>query len=238
MKRLRELRHLMLCLFWAFAQDPGLAWRNLHLIRLNAPKSWRQFSLKLFGTAFLRDYYAASHEAGMRPFLMWGTLLGCVRDGGFIAHDYDIDVGILSVDYERKDLLIAAMTRRGYRARIDVPYKLRFTRPDRLSLDVDVFYSWNGDAICTMARKDGSVSGARFPIEAFARLRPEQLNGIAVLIPDPPELVLSTIYGAWHTPRPGYKSGSDLGNAINVSASEPKPPFTLLSESPRPAISK
>lgn len=32
---------------------------------------------------------------GIRPFLCFGSLLGFVRDGGFMSHDIDLDIGIL-----------------------------------------------------------------------------------------------------------------------------------------------
>lgn len=34
-------------------------------------------------------------EIGVKPFLMSGTLLGVIRDGDFMAHDYDIDLGLM-----------------------------------------------------------------------------------------------------------------------------------------------
>ena len=39
---------------------------------------------------------AALEEAGVRPFLAYGTLLGAVRQGDFIGHDSDADLGYVS----------------------------------------------------------------------------------------------------------------------------------------------
>ena len=104
-------------------------------------KSLQRLSLRIFGRDFLEDLYASAREVGVRPFLMWGSLLGYVREGRLLRHDCDIDVGILAEDYARKDALIAAMQTRGYIVEPDRKYKLRFTRHDFvLYIDVDVFY--------------------------------------------------------------------------------------------------
>src|SRR5690606_11476815 len=42
-------------------------------------------------------------EAGANPFLVDGTLLGAVREGGFIAHDLDLDLGV-SIEQHTPDI--------------------------------------------------------------------------------------------------------------------------------------
>ena len=66
-------------------------------------KCWRGLEIQFHGKTFLRDFYEASSEVGIRPFLMWGTLLGCVREGRLLRHDNDIDLGILWSDYAKKE---------------------------------------------------------------------------------------------------------------------------------------
>ena len=173
----------------------------------------------------MQDFYEASREVGIRPFLMWGTLLGWVREGRFLRHDKDVDLGILASDYAKKDVLIAAMQKRGYRTLFDKAYKLRFTRPPcPLWIDVDVFYPWNGKMICSADKKDGKVSGAIFPPDAFRRLREiDFANDLKVLIPDPPEPVLEAIYGDWRTPVRHYNSWRDIHNRLLIPPGQPKP---------------
>jgi LicD family len=101
--------------------DNGFSWQALSVPEITtealekSASSWRRGDrFRRYGKQFLRSFYESSTEAGMRPFLMWGTLLGCVREGRFLRHDYDIDVGILADDYANKDRLVAAMRKRGY----------------------------------------------------------------------------------------------------------------------------
>lgn len=49
----------------------------------------------------LRVYSEYCSKNGLRYMLVYGTLLGAVRHKGFIPWDDDIDVGMLSDDYER-----------------------------------------------------------------------------------------------------------------------------------------
>jgi len=156
---------------------------------------------------------------------MWGTLLGCVREGKLLRHDVDIDVGILARDYGKKDKLIAAMHKRGYRLVFDRPYKLRFTHPrSRVWLDVDVVYSWNGKMITSFEPNEKKVIASHFPLDAFDNFREVVILGdLAVLIPDPAETVLTSSYGDWRTPKRNYNSKFDLRNRLDVAPGEVRP---------------
>jgi len=41
----------------------------------------------------------SSNETNTKPFLLYGTLLGYIRNKDFICYDFDIDIGILSNEY-------------------------------------------------------------------------------------------------------------------------------------------
>ncbi|WP_172663967.1 hypothetical protein [Campylobacter ornithocola] len=50
----------------------------------------------------LRDIKIIFDNANIDFFLVSGTFLGCIREGDFIGHDYDIDIGIWSEDYSNE----------------------------------------------------------------------------------------------------------------------------------------
>jgi hypothetical protein len=50
----------------------------------------------------LSQVYGALERFGLEPVILFGTLLGAQRDGEFIAHDKDIDIGILLGEKETK----------------------------------------------------------------------------------------------------------------------------------------
>ena len=55
--------------------------------------------LQLYGPRFLQDIFEICKKIDIKPFLVFGTLLGHYRDGGFIEHDTDIDLGLLENDF-------------------------------------------------------------------------------------------------------------------------------------------
>jgi len=172
-------------------------------------------AVRVYGKRHLRDFYAAAREAGVTPFLMWGTLLGCVREGKLLPHDRDIDVGILDIDLAKKDALVGAMRRRGYALIADRDCKFKFARPSfDLILDIDVFFPWKDMIVCSSRQEDGSYLSEWFRQDAFAALTPRTFLGVRVLVPEQPELILQAIYGDWQTPRPAYSSQRDPLNRL------------------------
>ncbi|MHA3916289.1 adenylyltransferase/cytidyltransferase family protein [Halovulum sp. GXIMD14793] len=132
-------------------------------------------------------------------FLTDGTLLGHVRDGGFILGDYDIDLGMRIAEFN--EALVADMQAAGFGllrrdGSPDDGLVLQFMR-DGVRLDLLFFYP-DDQGLKVTHHLRGKRLVARFP--DFA-LRPARFEGAEVMIPSPPEPYLVTAYGHdWRRP--------------------------------------
>lgn len=150
-------------------------------------------------------------EFGLAVFLTWGTLLGAVREGDFIAHDSDVDLAYLSAadsDHaviEEHELIVRVLAGRGLavrpasRGQMHVDVGAGADAP--AAFDLDIWTSW--------------VRAGRFyhypdiqgelPASAVIPPVPGRLAGAEVLLPARPEAVLEQFYGPdWRTPDPDY----------------------------------
>jgi hypothetical protein len=180
----------------------------------------------------LEDLMEESDALGIRPFLLWGTLLGHVREGRFILGDHDVDLAMLEGDFMQADELRGRMERRGYRLRYQDPWKLSFLHPmiDTLWLDIDLVYESAGHMVSTNRSKEEFDYSYLFPRQPFRDLRRERLMGVEVYIPDDSEEVLSCIYGEWRTPRP---SRNFLTGPLNARMERKGPESAAMQESVR-----
>ena len=162
------------------------------------------FDLLVNGPRVLTETLALGARAGLRPFLLWGSLLGCVRDGGFIVGDRDIDLGILERDTDRLPALRSAMVARGYAVRIDNDFKLSLVRPEhpRLFVDIDVVRPFrDGWAITNADADPARIFHYRFAHGVFTGLRTARfVDGVDVAVPARPEAFLEVVYGDWTVP--------------------------------------
>ena len=194
-----------------FAPHVGvLVRRPVHVARqMAAYKSGRLslegLDLAVNGSRLLRVAQSAARAAGFEPMLLWGTLLGCVRDNGFIYGDRDIDLGIRHTDAHRLPAYGAHMVARGFRIRKQNEHKLSVVHPrhPRLFIDLDIVRPHRGGWAIT--NLDGG--GRRrfhycFPLGVFESVRVARfVDGLEMAIPGNAEGFLSAVYGRWTTPR-------------------------------------
>ena len=72
-----------------------LAYEPLHKLYRMYSVPRRRRILKRHGVEVLSDLAEIFKRRGIPAYAIYGTLLGFVRDGGFMPHDDDIDVGII-----------------------------------------------------------------------------------------------------------------------------------------------
>ncbi len=155
--------------------------------------------------AALAAVLARLGNVGVTPFLAFGTLLGAMREGRFVGHDHDIDLGVFADEVSALDL------RRLFRPFLEVTldWSSRLSpRPDivkvrhRSGIIVDlVLFERRPSAFITRVRYQ------RLVLERHRRpfgLRPMDFLGLEVMVPDPPEAFLDENYGDWRIPDPHY----------------------------------
>jgi len=143
--------------------------------------------------------------AGISWFLAAGTLLGFYRDGAPLAHDRDVDIGVLAdavggpdlagVIREHPALLLDRRARPG-----DRYFPLTF---EGIAVDIFLYEPGDGALHCGLGRLVGDVA---WRFTSFG-LKAADFQGQTCNIPDDPDRYLDETYGyGWQMPDTGYAS--------------------------------
>jgi hypothetical protein len=166
--------------------------------------------------ARLLEIYAAARDAfdavlGKRLFLLYGTLLGHVRDGDYIPGDDDFDVGYFStatsaaaVKEEAKDMVVR-LVRAGFVVSFNRLGRLfRIRRPgDSPEMHLDVSPVWQEDGMI-LAHPKACI---RCVADDFVPAVGREFRGLPVYLPRRPERFLQEYYGPdWRVPDPAYSA--------------------------------
>jgi len=137
-------------------------------------------------------------------FLIQGTALGAHREGRFIPHDKDIDVGCLQEHLQPKvTLLVDQLVDADFSVRI---VKKPFNRPrclklNRLDIHIDLngFCLWKHERFCANAHKDYAIV---YPREMKEQYDTVEFYGRRFNVPHPIDKYLVDEYGSgWRTPK-------------------------------------
>jgi hypothetical protein len=163
------------------------------------------------------------HECGLDTYLMYGCLLGAVRDGHMIGHDSDADVAYLSKYTHPFDIIreCTAATRKlkalgwkvvrmsGANLKVWVPL------PDGRRCGIDVFGSFHiGDSFYVTGSLRGTLD--RSALVPFGTVT---LEGREIVAPARPEEVLEFTYGpTWRVPDPAFHFDHDRADVRRMDS--------------------
>ncbi len=164
--------------------------------------------------ALERVLHDLTEKCGLDAYLMYGCLLGAVRDGRMIGHDSDADVAYLSKRHHPFDVIreCTAATRRmralGWHVvrMSGANFKVWVPLPDGRRCGIDVFGSFH---IGERFHVTGSLTGTldRSALLPFGTVT---LEGREVVAPARPEEVLAFTYGpGWRVPDPAFHFDHD-----------------------------
>lgn len=160
----------------------------------------------------LHDVHTILAEMKLTHFLIDGTLLGAVREGDFIAHDNDLDLGVMAEEWSHKTIgeMVTAMLERG------IVTEHMFGNPahcfevalrrDGVKCDL-FFYHRDGDWRIFHAFKNGGLNlpedliTYEYKAELIENIKPMMFQGELYPAPEDPIAVLVAKYGDdWRTP--------------------------------------
>ena len=155
----------------------------------------------------LRAVFA--EEFGHDLFFIYGTLLGAVREGGFIGHDIDLDAAYVSQERSGpaagRELAAVALRliELGYEVDCHTT-ALHVTDPSRPGDRIDVFHTWFDTG--GILRFPWGVAGTSTVSEAeWSGTREIDFPPGRGLVPVQAEAVVECLYGAdWRQPKPGF----------------------------------
>lgn len=150
-----------------------------------------------------------------------GTLLGFVRDGGFLKGERDIDIAIMPERISFAKVLSLFLANDfsfvhafDYKGRL-----LEFTVRDKTGITIDVFmHAWHpgkaGYLDTVFLRwlpeirypSENANTGLLFLFRGPDEIKTVEINGIEVNIPVNSEEVLDSEFGPWRVPDPSFKS--------------------------------
>jgi hypothetical protein len=198
----------------------------------------REFISTSSGFEALNGVQKAAHKTGAQVFLVSGTLLGLHRDGALLAHDYDVDVGIMSDDPALPAFLDAVRAIPGHvgeKAVLLSPAECALNpwlawTPDKPILYKHFFQSPAGHGtsfgvdVFVHFKANGYLAHANYRclwINKEFALREQHYAGHAFLVPDDVDGYLRENYGDYRTENRSFENSTDCPNSTNLYGFRP-----------------
>lgn len=169
----------------------------------------------------LSDFSDLMNACKLEFFLVFGTLLGCVRDNDLISGDTDIDVGI----WQQADLseVLKRCNQYGFTPgpstrddsnRADKISNITFYYRNKIAIDVYRHVLEGEKLHCGFAVGSNQLL---YEVSPFTLMSKEFL-GSEYLVPEDFEQYLVECYGVWKTPQPDFETAIHSPNLVNRDA--------------------
>lgn len=176
---------------------PFLVWLFLDVLKR------KQRLIQRYGFKVVELVDAAARSAGMPYFADCGTLLGLIREHGFIKHDTDMDFSMMP-ENDCVGAFYAELVKRGFEFERFVLFdgNLKEFTMSYNDISVDFFQRYYTDdrlaqkAVAT--KKDDYWPVFRLP--SPSGLERIEVGGILVVVPKNFDQRLTSLYGDWKTP--------------------------------------
>lgn len=134
-------------------------------------------------------------EGKFNPIMIFGTLLGYIRENKFIDGDNDVD---LLIHINDKENIHKHLRSKGYRLRIVNKY---FTQVYINKLPIEFYFYWLDNKGRFTQGFDGPPKRYCYSTEDIFPTKQVKFNGYNIYIPNKPEIVLEKVYGKeWYIP--------------------------------------
>lgn len=206
------------CMIGRFVYEP------LHKLYQLYSIPHRRRMLRKHGRFVLAHMAEVIERHGIPAFAAYGTLLGFVRDNGFLPHDDDIDLGVLPGEWTPRRLLKVLLDEeKGFSFLFAFSYNGRVTEFKLQYENVPIdffFYEDDGDKFFAgsyhyfpnveyPAPNANSAQRVCEPrIESLGKIR---VYGIDFPIPANTEHVLECLYGNWRVPDTNWNDNKHPG---------------------------
>lgn len=198
--------------------------RNAYSKRTEERDRQTRESINDHGTHTLVEVTECLNSNGFMCFPMFGTLLGIVREGGFIAHDLDLDFGVIIPEHLSWESIESLMSEKGYSLDHQYSYNgsiveeafwadgftfdlFKLSQVDNSERLRAYFFNTPDDVIFP---EPGMRAVKYFEMPAVIKLRPAVAGSQTVSIPENAEEIVELLYGPnWRVPDPDWVSGSN-----------------------------
>ena len=172
----------------------------------------RRRMLRRHGREVLAHLADVVERRGLPVFAAYGTLLGFVREHGFLASDDDIDLGVLPGEWTPRRLLKLLLEEEGFDFLFAFSYDGAITEFKVAWHGVPVdFFFYQDDGEKFYAGSYHYLPGVDYPspnansaqrvVEPrIESLETREVFGLRFPVPAYPEQVLEQLYGDWRTP--------------------------------------
>ena len=186
---------------------------------------------KLNAKSALEEWDILFPKNKFKWFVISGTFLGLVREGDFLKHDYDIDIGIHYEDLLLDEIIAKINNTNFFLIRkIEYVFQGYFKKdkyiksiPRRLvlikvihrtGLNIDLFIHYREKGICWHGSTYHRWNNHQFELKKYF------LKGLEVLGPKDADLYLTENYGSWRIPVTNFNFSTGTPNlSVSISPS-------------------